>query len=367
MSKVLILTTSTGEGHNQAANSIGKTFEEKGYEVIQNDFLQSNSKVLTTAFVGGYMFSASILPKLYGIVYNITNTKFTTKLLSFVFLFVKKKVLKYINEVNPDLILLTHPFSVSILGDLKKNGLTIPTISIITDFMPHYSYINPNIDAYITGSEYTKRALIDSGINSDIIFPFGIPIRKEFFENLPEINSTRDEEYFNILLMSGSMGLKNISFVLKELLNNSNKLRITVVCGNNVTLKESLSKEYSRKIKDKKLHILGFSRDIDYLMEYSDLLISKPGGLTSTECICKGLPLLIPFVIPGQETENADFLTKNNYAFKIDSLLELNYVIDDLINNPTKLEDIHNNLNNLSSTYSLNDIVKLGSKLIERT
>ncbi|WP_066895810.1 glycosyltransferase [Clostridium nigeriense] len=364
MKKILILTTSTGEGHNQAANSISTTFEKSGYEIIRHDFLKSNSKLLTKLFITGYEISASFFPKTYGFAYKLTDTFFTNKLLSMVFSFTKRKILKLINETKPNIILVTHPFAVNIMGSLKRKGLKIPVIVIVTDFKAHSTYIDKNIDAYITASENTKEDLSLRGIDSRRIFSYGIPVKDEFFENKLNLENTKNDDYFNILLMSGSMGLKNISYVLKELLNNSNKLRITVVCGKNEKLKENLLKEYDHNIKNKKLHILGFCKDIDYLMEYSDIIISKPGGLTVTEAITKNLPLLIPFAIPGQETQNVEFLTKNGYALYIDNLLELNLIVDKLISNPKELEKMKLNLANLSSLYSKKEIVKLADKLV---
>ncbi|MDV4151579.1 glycosyltransferase [Clostridium sp. AL.422] len=364
MKKILILTTSTGEGHNQAAKSITTTFEESGYEVITHDFLKNNSKFLTKLFITGYEVSAAFFPKTYGIAYNITDKEITNKLLSFVFSMTKRKIKRLVDTAKPDIILVTHPFAVSIIGALKRKGLDIPTIVIVTDFKAHSTYIDTNIDAYITASENTKTDLSIRGIDSSKIFSYGIPVKDEFSHNELDIKSTKDDDYFNILLMSGSMGLKNISYVLKELLNNSNKLRITVVCGKNESLKDSLLKEYNNSIKNKKLHILGFSKDIDYLMEYSDLIISKPGGLTVTEAINKHLPLLIPFAIPGQETQNVEFLTSNGYALYIDNLLEINLIIDNLISNPKELEKMRLNLSKLSSLYSKKNIVKLADKLV---
>lgn len=364
MKKILILTTSTGEGHNQAASSISSSFEKSGYEIIRHDFLKNNSKILTRLFITGYEISASLFPKTYGVGYKITDTKFTNKLLSIVFSFTRKKLLKLINSTNPDIILVTHPFAVNIMGSLKRKGLDKPTIVIVTDFKAHSTYIDKNIDAYITASEYTRKELSNRGIDSRIIFPFGIPVKDEFLENNFDVKTAKNDDYFNILLMSGSMGLKNISYVLKELLNNSNKLRITVVCGRNENLKETLLNEYKYSIKDKKLHILGFSKDIDSLMEYSDLIISKPGGLTVSEAINKNLPLLIPFAIPGQETENVEFLTSNGYALYVDNLLELNLEIDNLISSPKELEQMRFKLSKLSSCYSKQSIVDLADKLI---
>lgn len=365
MKKVLILTASTGEGHNQAAESIAEKFEARGYTIIKSDFLKSSSRFLDNTLVGGYEILASIFPKLYGISYKLTDGPLNNKFLSLIFMFTSKKILKFINEINPDVIVLTHPYAVSIIGSLKRKGLNTPTISIVTDFKAHSTYIDDNINIYITGSENTKESLIERGIKSNKIYAYGIPVKEDFLDKVPGLLSTKDLDYFNILLMSGSMGLKNISYVLKELLNNSHKLRITVVCGNNKELKNNLSKEHNSRIRDKKLHILGFSKDIASLMEYSDLIITKPGGLTITEAIIKNLPIIIPFCIPGQEMQNTEFLTSNGYALYVDNLLELNMNVDNLIDNPNLLEQMRNKLYKLASTYSKDKIVDIADNLIE--
>lgn len=364
MKKVLILTTSTGEGHNQAANSIANTFMKYSYEVITYDFLKSNSKILTNLLVKGYEIAASFFPKTYGFLYNISNTLFITKIISFIFYFLNKKVYKFIRNSNPDVIVVTHPFAVSIATNIK-NKINIPIITIVTDFKAHGAYISDKVDAYIVGSNETKNNLIEKGILKDRIFVYGIPVKDKFFKEKINLSGIDKGDYFNVLLMGGSMGLKNISQVLKELLNNSCKLRITVVCGKNEELRNNLLKKYNNNIKNKKLHILGFSNDIDVLMDYSDLIISKPGGLTSTEAINKRLPLIIPFVIPGQETENVEVLQANGCAIYLNNLLELNLLVSDLINNPDKLKKIEENMANLSSSYSKDNIVKLADKLIQ--
>ena len=99
-------------------------------------------------------------------------------------------------------------------------------------------------------------------------------------------------------------------------------------------------------------------------MEYSDLIISKPGGLTVTEAISKHLPILIPFAIPGQEAQNVEFLTSNGYGIYVDNLLEINLIINDLISNRDKLKTMENNLYKLSSKYSKDKIVDIANQLI---
>ena len=365
MKKVLILTTSTGQGHNQAAASVAESFENGGYEIIKIDFLAKNSKILNDIIVIGYEILASKFPNFYGWFYNLTDNKLINKSLKFPFFLARRKVSKLINKIKPDVIVATHSLSVSVVSDLKKQGLETPFILIVTDFKAHYLYVDSYVDAYITGSNYTKQSLIDRHINPDKIYPVGIPINSKFYTEVTSANDLKDDKYFNLLLMSGSLGLNTIFIVLKELLKNPNKLRITVVCGKNDHLKNKLTKYCSdNQLEHKKLHILGFTKDISYLMDYCDVIISKPGGLTVTESIVKNIPLIIPFAIPGQENENIDFLTTEGYSIHVKDLNKINEIVNYLINNPNELSKMRLNLKLLSSTYSLTKIVDIANNLI---
>ena len=122
----------------------------------------------------------------------------------------------------------------------------------------------------------------------------------------------------------------------------------------------------NHEFPNKKLHILGFSNDIASFMEYSDVIISKPGGLTVTESIAKNLPLIIPFAIPGQEKENTEFLSKEGYAICVDDIKEINTIIDSLIENPEKLNSMRDKLKSLASTYSVLSIVELADKFLKK-
>jgi len=364
MKKVLILTTSTGQGHNQAAASVAESFENAGYEITKLDFLAKSSTILNNIIVAGYEISAAKFPKTYGFFYKLTDNKFINNFLKLPFLLTKRKVSKLVNEINPDVIVATHALSISVISDLKKKGLKSPYILIVTDFKAHYIYVDSYVDAYITGSNYTKQSLIARNINPNKIHPLGIPINSKFYTEITSADDLKDEEYFNLLLMSGSLGLNTIFLVLKELLKNPNKLRITVVCGKNDHLKNKLTTYCNdNHFNDKKLHILGFTKDISYLMDYCDVIISKPGGLTVTESIVKNIPLVIPFAIPGQENENIDFLTSEGYSICVKDLSKINDTLNHLIKNPNELSKMKHKLKELSSTYSLTKIVDLADKL----
>lgn len=366
MKKVLILTTSTGQGHNQAANSLIEAFNEEGYTCVKRDFLEKTNKLLNKIIVWGYEILASKIPNIYGWFYKLTDSKAINKLDYIFFSRTTKKMLKIIDEERPDVIIGTHPFTVNIISHLKNKGMNIPFISIVTDFKAHYSYVSSSVDSYITGSEFTKDSLVERGINANIIYPVGIPIKESFLEKDINIPHVKNDDYFNLLLMSGSMGLNNISYVLDELLKNNHKLRITVVCGNNEHLKKTLDEKSKLNFPNKKLHIIGFSNDIASFMEYSDILISKPGGLTVTEAIAKNLPLIIPFVIPGQEMENTEFLTRNGYAYYVKHYSDINSTVNKLIENPEELQRMREKLKILAASYSLKSIVNVADKLIDK-
>lgn len=362
MKKVLILTTSTGQGHNQAADSIVEALKDTDFECIKHDFLIEN-KILNKVIVLGYKIFASKFPKFYGFFYKLTDKNYINKSNILIFLPIIAKLSAYIKKEKPDILIGTHPFTVDMICYLKSKGLNVPFISVITDFKAHYTYINPLVDSYITASESTKDYLVSQGIKSEIIYPIGIPIKSNFYNKDLQIPTIKNDGYFNLLLMSGSMGLDNISYVLDELLKNTHKLRITVVCGNNEYLKKSLLLKSKKSYTNKKLHILGFSNDISSLMDYSDVLISKPGGLTSTEAIVKNLPLIIPFAIPGQELDNTDFLVSNECAYSLKRYSDINIIIDKLIDNPNYLLKMKNNLSKLSSNYSKSEIIIICNKL----
>lgn len=366
MKKLLILTASTGEGHNQAANSLSQAFEEKGYYVDKYDFLKEGDKLLNIVVTEGYDFLAKSFPKVYGNIYKLSDHKTINDR------FLKKypqkwenKLIQFIQESKPDIIIGTHPFSVAVVGKLKeKEIIDVPFISVVTDFKAHYAYIDNNVDAYITASEYTKTTLMDRNVPEDKVFSFGIPVKKDFYITPKEI---REDSDFSILMMSGSMGLKGIGAVLKELTNNENKLKVTVVCGNNKELYDNLNEKYIPYYGKGKLNILGFTEEVPKLMSEADVIISKPGGLTVSEALICKLPLIIPFAIPGQEEENSEFLVNAGAALSMDDISNLNEIVDKLIENPEIINRMKSNIEKISRTNSIEEIIELSDKIIENS
>lgn len=365
MKKVLILSTSTGYGHNQAANSLMELIKNDDTEILVHDFLKEN-RFFDKSIVNGYDLCASSLGTLYGLLYKISNIRIINSLACMFFLPVANKLAKFIYNFNPDLIITTHPLAVSVLSHLKrKKIITVPVISVVTDFKCHYTYVSKQIDHYIVACEYTKKNLASKGIPCERISPFGIPAKKDFYKtdyhnHIEHITKPP----LKLLLMGGGMGLDNISKVLKTLMKNENPLDLTIVCGNNTELKEHLCKEYEHLKGNKILNILGYTTEIPKIMKNSDLIITKPGGLTTTESLLSHLPMIIPFIIPGQESENREFLAKSNCAVHINHLDELNTIIDEFNEDSNKLISMRNSILKVLSSYSPEKTVKLCTNML---
>lgn len=366
MKKIMILTASTGGGHNQAAQSLGCVYKYHGYEVMIVDFLKETGKVVEKVVVGGYSILYSNLPTIYKGLYKYSNKKWlNSKISDYALKIFERKIYKAIIEQNPDLIIGTHPFIVNTICKLKKRQyLSTPFISVVTDFKAHRFYVNSYVDAYIAASEYTRLDMMGKGICRNKIYPYGIPIRQDFLQN-NNINKRKYENNnFTILLMGGSMGYKAIEDVLKQIVSCRNKMKIIVVCGTNKELMKSIKVNYQSKVGNKEILVYGFTQDIPRLMEESHLLISKPGGLTVSEAIAKNLPMLIPYMLPGQEEENAEFLAEAGVARIVENIELIGLQIDKLIDKPYIIKKMKRNMGKLSSGYSLDSILTLSNDLI---
>lgn len=361
MKKVLFLSASTGGGHNKAAKNLMDKFEEHGFEAVKIDLLKDSSMVLDTIVSDGYEFLAMKMPKLYGVIYKGSNIKSFNKIYKHSPMdYYDRKMLKKIREINPDIIVGTHAFAVALVTKLKHKGkLDTKFISIITDFKAHSAYVDNTVDAYITGSQYTKEDLKKYNIDEDKIYPYGIPISDDFYIS----DQKNQDENFNILVMGGSMGMNGIEEVVEQLDSLPNTL-VNVVCGKNKSLKKHLDKKFERSIGAGRVTIYGFTDQIPVLMDQCDVIITKPGGLTTTEALVKKIPMIIPFAIPGQEYENLDFLVEEGAAIYLSDVSKVDLVVKELSQNENIYNDMKESIAGITAEYSMESIVNVSKELM---
>ena len=383
--KVLIMSASTGGGHNRAAKAMKDEIEKKCIdgEHITCEIIDSLKLINTTMdkiISSGYEKSAKYTPKAWGGVYKMSDANIVSKHEYKGNLFntlLASKLKKLLKERKPDLIIGTHPFPMIALSTLKKkypyrnafNSFFVPPlISVLTDYTAHSTYIQDEIDYYIAGDEYVKEVLISEGVDGDKIKPYGIPVEKSFLEHreksvvLEELGLAPDK--FTVLLMGGSFGAGNIKDTLKELLEIDRDFQIIVITGRNETLKEKLEKSLEKYTIDKNISILGFTQDMNDILSAVDIIVSKPGGLTTTECLLKELPMIIPYYIPGQEEENMDFLSNCGAALRTSKKFTISVLLKVLINNPTRMELLKNNIKSIKKQNTAEDIANLVSNIL---
>jgi processive 1,2-diacylglycerol beta-glucosyltransferase len=386
--KVLIMSASTGGGHNRAARAIkeeleSRTIDGMSIECEIVDSLKLVNNTMDKLISRGYEKSAIYTPKAYGSVYRFSETSIVSKnefktnpLTSLM----ARKFKHLLNECKADLIIGTHPFPMIALSTLKKNNtirslskienlhksnnLNIPPmISVLTDYTTHSTWIQNEIDYYIVGHEYVKELLAYEGVNSKKIKAFGIPVEKSFLKHrnkdtvLKEFGLSPNK--LTILLMGGSFGAGNIKETLEELLAVDRDFQILVITGKNEHLKDKLSKMLDSTVHNKKVCLLGYTDKMNDILASIDVLISKPGGLTTTEALLNNVPMIVPYFIPGQEEENLDFLTNCGAALRTTKKYSLPVLLKVLIDDPSRLDTLRNNIISIRKSDSAVNISNL--------
>ena len=386
--KVLIMSASTGGGHNRAARAIkeeleSRTIDNMSIECEIVDSLKLVNNTMDKVISRGYEKSALYTPKAYGSVYRFSETtiasknEFKTNPLTSL---MARKFKHLLNESTPDLIIGTHPFPMIALSTLKKNNnihslsrsesfykstkVDIPPmISVLTDYTTHSTWIQNEIDYYIVGHEYVKELLVYEGVDSEKVKAFGIPVEKSFLSHrdretvLTELGLS--PEKLTVLLMGGSFGAGNIKETLEDLIAIDRDFQILVITGRNEHLKDKLSKMLDSTIHNKNICLLGYTNKMNDILASIDVLISKPGGLTTTEALLNDVPMIVPYFIPGQEEENPDFLTNCGAALRTTKKYSLPVLLKVLIDDPSRLDNLRKNIKSIRKFDSAVNISNL--------
>lgn len=368
---ILILSASTGGGHMRASRAIEGYMhaQDKNINVEIVDSLQYINPILNKTVTNGYVYLATKTPKLYGKLYDLTNkerklTNFVNRL-NYIF---AHKLIPLIDEFKPDVIITTHPFPTEMVSRIKhKKDINIPLICIMTDYAPHKTWINDNVDAYIVANDDMVSKMITEGVDLSKIYPYGIPIDEVFFAEeekrhvLEELEL--DTSIPTILMMAGSFGVTNVFDVYKNIMDIDMDFQIILVTGKNQKLYDSFKDIVD--VSPKKTKLIYFSNEINKFMQASDIIITKPGGLTVTEALACNIPMAIFDAIPGQEEENAEFLLKHNMAVKIEDGYSCKKAIIELLKDGEKLEDMKEACKSFDKNDSTKNIFLLINELIE--
>jgi processive 1,2-diacylglycerol beta-glucosyltransferase len=362
--KVLLLYISVLSGHHRAAMAIEKALrhikpETEVYSI--NSFHYTNpilERVINKTYNGIIKRTPEVWEYLYD---NPSVVKNTQKLKEIMHRYNSSKMKTLIDDFRPDVIACTQAFPCGMVADYKTTfNKKLPLVGVLTDFYPHSYWIYEAVDLYAVASDDAKDKLISNGVDAGKIQVSGIPIDIKF-----TFQMKRTEIYTNlgldplkkiILVMGGSSGLGPIKKIVFALGRIKNDIQMIVISGTNNRLNTYLNRRI-RKIT-KKVILMGYTDSVDELMSISDIIITKPGGLTVSEALAKKMPIVIINPIPGQEAKNTEFLLKEGAAVRASNEHDAAILVDNLCSTEVKLEDMKRNAERISRPNSAIDIAK---------
>ncbi|KOF56667.1 UDP-glucuronosyltransferase [Clostridium sp. DMHC 10] len=368
--KVLILSVSAGGGHRHAAFALKNYIMqyEPDSEVNILDTIKYINPFLDKVIIGGYLKTIKVSPSLFGKLYNYTEkddnlASLSNKLNEFL----AYKLLPKIEELNPEIIVCTHPFPMEMVSILKsKEVLEIPMVCMLTDYAPHSFWIRPKVDSYIVSNSDMVEEMVKRGVKRECIHDIGIPVDPDFMKKFDRSTTLKelglDPNKKTLMIMGGSLGMGKISAIYEQLSVSNINIQLIVIAGNNKKLYSKLIElKENAKIETR---ILGYTKDVNKYMQACDLLLTKPGGLTITEALFCHIPIALFSPIPGQEEKNESFLLKHNLAVRLEDGSNCTEIIRNIISYPSILEAMKTNCAKFSKPSSGRDIYNLLSLLI---
>ena len=371
MKKIMIFYGSYGGGHLSAANSIGECIKEnyKDIDVQIVDCIKYVDRIINAISTAAYRGMAKKAPWAWKKVYYNSEKGTLAKISTASNKIMARKLNKLLKEYTPDLIISTHPFSNQMCGYLKKKGkLDCKIATVLTDYQIHNQWIvnSDYIDYFFVSHKGMKEALIEKNIPDFKIFVTGIPISKKFLSNFDkkevfksfELDSTKK----TILFFAGGefgLGKSKTYQILDVLINTFPNMQVVAVAGKNEKMKTTFEELVEKTNSSNRVKVLSYTKKVPELMSISDLVITKPGGLTTTESLVSGLPIIVINPIPGQEEQNAEFIENNNLGIWLKKDDDISNKLKTFLNSKDTLDKIKNNIADFAKKDSTKDICKI--------
>jgi processive 1,2-diacylglycerol beta-glucosyltransferase len=370
---LLLLSVSSGAGHKRAAEALlvmnnvdAVDRDEKiRINVIHLDVMDFVTWVMRKIYTDFYIGLVNKTPTVWGILYRLTNAANSDGVMQGFRRWIERKnshkLRNKLEILRPDVIICTHFLPAEILSRLISAGkLSCPVWVQVTDFDLHQMWLQKHMAGYFAANVEVADRLSKNGISPEMIHVTGIPIMPGFSDKLDRHECAAkigvDPEKRCFLLMGGGAGVGNLEQVAERLMQCEGDFQLIVLAGKNLLSLEKLWTLQSRY--PKRLFPQGFTNQVEILMACSDLAITKPGGLTSSECLAMGLPMILNTPIPGQEEHNADFLLEQGVAMKAFDLTSLAYRVEYLLDHPEQLAQMRTKARLIGRPHAARTVLK---------
>ena len=366
---VLLLYITEVSGHHSASLAIEKSLKNLHADIaIRNINAFRFTNPISEKIVNRlYTTIIKHTPKVWDYMYDNPRVKKNLdKLKKAIHKWNSPKLKKLFEEFKPDVVVCTQAYPCGMVADYKKtHGSTAPLVGVLTDYVPHSYWVYDTVDYYITPSDEVSQRLVKKGVSAQKIKPLGIPFDPHFNDPVDPDQVRRKLGLVpgirTVLLMGGGQGLGPIKTIVNSLEKVPFDIQEIIVTGTNKKLFRSVKK----KIKSfkQKIVLLGYAHNVNELMSVSDLIVTKPGGITTSEALAKKLPMLIIKPIPGQEANNTVYLTQQGAAIKVDKPAHIDAIVKDLFMHPDKLKDLAHSCARIAKPDSGMDIARFIAEL----
>ncbi len=343
--RILIAHVTAGAGHTRAAEAIAKAYKNlyPDANIKLVDTLDYINSVYKKVYSNTYLALVRHTPRLWGYIYeryDKEEDRLDDKIRQSLETMQAGDFREFLDDFSPDVVICTHFLPMELISRWKKKRKSsLPLYAVVTDYALHTFWIVEEVDAYFVASDDIKRELQTRGAKETSIYQTGIPV-DPVFSTLASKSEMReklglDPDLPTVLIMGGGYGIGDFTGLVRSFKDVKTKMQMMVVCGRNEALQEELTQvAMSLPVTTK---VFGFVNNVHELMRASDIMVTKPGGLSSSEALAANCPMMIINPIPGQEQRNSDHLLENGAASILHQISDGAYYIEKLLNNPERL------------------------------
>lgn len=337
--RILIATETAGGGHLAAAAALDEAWRSlRPRDTVERlDLVKFFSRLHRRIHADGYVKLVARAPELWGMIFAKTDDpKVARRFNRIKNLFpsrARRRFADFVTDFKPDVVLCTHYEPVEALAEMRREAKvqSLFLVSVVTDFEAHALWMDPDVDLYCVAAEETKARLVARGAADERAVATGIPVGAKFAGKVDARAVRRTlglrDDLPTLLVLSGGFGMGPVAKILVALDKVEREFQVVVVCGRN----EELRRDLAAQDRKHPTRVLGFASNMHELMTVADLILTKPGGLTSSEALALGKPLFILDPIPGQEAANSDFLLERGAAAKVNRVEDLPFRIEQLL------------------------------------
>jgi processive 1,2-diacylglycerol beta-glucosyltransferase len=344
--RILNATVTAGGGHLAAAAAMQEAWTaSRPQDTIEKlDLVQFFSPLHRKIHADGYVKMVEHAPEVWGMLFKKTDAVDAARRLDRIKRLLpsksRERFADYLCKFDPDIVLATHYLPLDLITTLRAKAARHKpetqarcpfVVSIVTDFEAHALWMNSCVDLYCVAAEETRARLLARGARPEQVIATGIPVSARFSAPVDSAAvrkrmGLRDDQPV-LLVLSGGFGMGPVAEILAQLDKVEATFQTVVVTGRN----EELRRDVAAQDRKHPTHVLGYAANMHELMAVASLIISKPGGLTSSESLALGKPLFIFNPIPGQEAANSDFLLERGAASKVNRAEDIPYRVTQLL------------------------------------